>query len=408
MSEDRTRVLIVGAGPAGAALAQLLASRGIEVRLLERQLDFAREFRGELLMPSGIEALEQMALEGLKDVPQRRPTSIEAFARGQPFFRQEITPHLFPGPMPTAMSQPALLELLVEQAGRSPGFRLERGATVRELIHDGGRCVGVRARTPEGEREFRADLVVGADGRSSVVRARAGLAPEREPQVMDVVWCKFPMPGAAGREAPGRAYLGRGHLLFAYRAPDERLQVAWIIQKGTFRELREGGTEAWIEAMAAHVSADYAHHFRARAGEVSRPFLLDAALDRVASWTRPGLLLLGDAAHTMSPVGGQGVNIALRDAIVAANHLVPACTGGASPAELDAAARRIEAERVPEIVHVQRLQAMPPRVLVNRAAWAEPARRLVPLLMQSRFVQGLAARALAVFAFGATAVRLRV
>ena len=401
-------MLVVGAGPAGAALAHLLASRGVEVRLLERQLDFSREFRGEVLMPSGIEALEQMELDGLKEIPQRRPTSFEVFARGQPFLRQEITPDLFDGPMPTAMSQPALLELIVRCASRYPGFRFEGGATVRDLLRENGRCVGVRARTPEGEREFRADLVVGADGRSSVVRARAGLAPERDPQVMDVVWCKFPMPAAAGRDAPGRAYLGRGHLLFAYRAPDDRLQVAWIIQKGTFRDLRAGGTEAWIEAMADHVSVDYAYHFRARAGEVSRPFLLDAALDRVASWTQPGLLLLGDAAHTMSPVGGQGINIALRDAIVAANHLVPAFAQGPGTNGIDAAARRIEAERLPEIVPIQRIQALPPRVLVNRAAWAEPARRLVPLLMQSRFVQGLALRGLRLFAFGVTDVRLRV
>lgn len=403
-----TQVLVVGAGPAGAGLAYLLASRGLEVTLLERQLDFAREFRGEVLMPSGVAALEQMELEGRKEIPQRCPTSIEAFANRRSFVRRQLDPANFEGRPPTAMSQPALLEALVAAATRFPSFHFERGATVRELVHEGDRCVGVRARTESGEREFRARLVVGADGRSSVVRRRAGIQPQAEPQVMDVVWCKFPAPGSFGNEAPGRAYLGRGHLLFSYRSPDGLLQVAWVIEKGTFPELRGSGTEAWIAAMANHVSADYAHHFRATASEVSKAFLLDAALDRVSRWSQPGLLLLGDAAHTMSPVGGQGLNLALRDAIVAANHLVPAFAAGAGPDEIDRVARRIEMERLPEIALIQRLQALPPRVLLNRAWWAEPVRRLIPLLLAPAAIQNLVGRRLGVFAFGVTEVKLVV
>jgi 2-polyprenyl-6-methoxyphenol hydroxylase-like FAD-dependent oxidoreductase len=401
-------VVIAGAGPAGAALAHLLASRGVEVTLLERQRDFAREFRGEVLMPSGLHALEQLGLQGLNEIPQRCPTSVEAFANGRSFFRQEIDDALFDGTPPVAMSQPALLERMVADAGRFPAFHFERGATVRELIREGSRVVGVVARTGDGERELRGRLVVGADGRTSVVRRKAGLLPEREPQVMDVVWCKLPLPEAVGDEAPARAYLGRGHLLFAYRAPDDRLQVAWVIQKGTFGELRSRGTDEWLEAMANHVSPDFARHFRAHGGDVSKPFVLDAALDRVARWTEPGLLLLGDAAHTMSPVGGQGLNIALRDAIVAANHLVPAFAGGGAAAEIDAAARKVEAERLPEVVKIQRLQAMPPRVLLNRAWWAEPVRRLIPLLARGPLARRAGARGLADFAFGVREVTLRV
>jgi 2-polyprenyl-6-methoxyphenol hydroxylase-like FAD-dependent oxidoreductase len=401
-------VVIVGAGPAGAALAHLLASRDVEVVLLERQRDFEREFRGEVLMPSGVRALDALGLEGLEKIPQCSPTSVEAFANGRSFFRIDADPALFDGTPPVAMSQPALLEALVADAERFPAFRFERGATVRELIREEGRVVGVVARTGEGTRELRGRLVVGSDGRSSVVRRKAGLEPERTPQRMDVVWCKLPLPEGLGDAAPARAYLGRGHLLFSYRSPDDRLQVAWVIQKGTFGDLRRRGFGEWIEDMAQHVSPDYAAHFRAHRDDFSRPFVLDAVLDRVARWSAPGLLLLGDAAHTMSPVGGQGLNVALRDALVAANQLVPVFTRQGGARELDAAARRVEAERRPEISRIQRFQALPPRFLLNRAWWAEPARRLIPLLANRRLVQAALLRVGSGFAFGFSEVKLEV
>jgi 2-polyprenyl-6-methoxyphenol hydroxylase-like FAD-dependent oxidoreductase len=403
-----SHALIIGAGPAGACLAYILASRGIEVTLLERQLDFAREFRGEVLMPSGTAVLDELEIEGLEKIPHRVPTSVEAFARGRPFFRQDLDPTLFGGKPPVATSQPALLERLVAAAERFPSFQFERGATVLDLLRDGDRIVGVRARTSSGEKEFRAQLILGADGRSSVLRRRAGISPLGQPQIMDVVWSKFPLPESLGDEAPARAYIGQGHLLFAYRSPDDKLQVAWVILKGGFGELRASGFEAWIDEMAENVSPDYSEHFRNCREQVGRPFLLSSVLDRVPNWSLPGLLLIGDAAHTMSPVGGQGLNIALRDAVVAANHLVPAFRTGANQSALDAAAQRIQAERLPEVVRIQRLQAMPPRVMMNPARWAGLARVVIPLLARLPGAQTLGARALSVFAFGVTEVRLKV
>ncbi|MGI9589772.1 MAG: FAD-dependent monooxygenase [Myxococcota bacterium] len=400
--------IVVGAGPAGAALAHVLASRGVEVLLLERQLDFAREFRGEVLMPSGVHALEQIGLPGWRGLPQSCPTSVELFANGRSFLREELDLAFFDGRPPIAVSQPALLEHVVADAARYPGFRFERGATVRDLLREGDRVVGVLARTGEGEREWRAPLVIGADGRSSVVRRKGGIEPERKPQLMDVVWFKLPLPANVGDRAPARAYLGRGHLLFAYRAPDDRLQVAWVIQKGSYAELRSHGVDRWIEDMARHVSPDLAAHFREHRSEVSRPFVLDAALDHVACWSRPGLLLLGDAAHTMSPVGGQGLNVALRDALVAANQLVPVFARQGGARELDAAGRRVEAERRPEVSRIQRFQALPPRFLLNRAWWAEPARRLIPLLASRGPVQAALLRVGSGFAFGFSEVKLEV
>jgi 2-polyprenyl-6-methoxyphenol hydroxylase-like FAD-dependent oxidoreductase len=402
-------VIVVGAGPAGAALAFLLARRGLAVTLVERHTDFAREFRGELLLPGGLEALEQMGLCGaLEGVPHVSFEALELFVNARRRARVTLDPDVFGRLGPRWMSQPALLEMLCAQAARFPGFRLERGATARGLIDRDGRTVGVRVLDASGERELRGDLVVGADGRSSVVRRRAGLPESRDAIPMDVVWFKLPLPEYARRERVLRAYLGHGHLLIAAPVPDGRLQVAWIIRKGSFGELRERGLEEWSETLAGHVSPDLAGHLHEHRREASDPFLLWTVADRVREWARPGLLVIGDAAHTMSPVGAQGLNIALRDAVVAANHLVPALEAGALPGALDAAARAVQAEREPEVSRIQRLQAQPPRVLFNPSPWARLAVRWLAPLAAAQIRRGRAGALFGSFAFGTTEVRLRV
>src|SRR5207249_7619434 len=129
--------------------------------------------------------------------------------------------------------------------------------------------------------------------------------------------------------------------------------------------------EGWIEEMARHVSPDLAAHLRAEGRTITHPFLLDVVCDRLERWSLPGLLLLGDAAHPMSPVGGQGINIALRDTLVAANHLGPVLVDGGAAEAIDAAARRVQDERLPEVTAIQRLQQRPPRILFGRAWWAQ-------------------------------------
>lgn len=403
-------VVVVGAGPAGAALALLLARRGIEVTLLERQTDFAREFRGEVLLPSGLEALQQMGLwSELESVPHVTLERIELYVNGRPRVRAGFDPETFGALAPRWMSQPGLLELLVAKAGAHPGFRLERGATVRNLVHENGRCTGVRVLGAGGERELRADLVVGADGRSSVVRRRGSLREERDPTPMDVVWCKLPLPAYARTEKVLRGYLGHGHLLIAAPIYDGRLQIAWVIRKGSFGEIQERGMPECIEEMARHVSPDLAQHLRRHARDAVEPFLLWTVSDRVLEWTAPGLLVIGDAAHTMSPVGAQGINVALRDAIVAANHLVPVLGAGvADPAAIDAACRRIQAERVPEVAAIQRIQARAPRIVLNRAWWAGAVLRLLPILVGPDPLRGRGGAIFRRFAFGTTEVKLAV
>ncbi len=402
-----SHVVIVGAGPAGASLGYLLARRGVDVTLLERRRDFAREFRGEVLMPSGIAALEQMGLHAqLAALPSYRPQTIAAYLNGKPLFSASLDTGSSEDFQFLAVSQPALLEMLVAEAGASSSFNLIRGASVKELIRDDGHVTGVRIRTDDDEQELKADLVIGADGRNSVIRKQAGFATRHVSAPMDIVWCKLPCPD----DWPGvRAYAGRGHLLIAYHTWDDTLQLGWVILKGTFGDLRSRGIEQWVDEMANHVSPDFADHLRAHGDAVHKPFLLETVSDCVERWSGPGVLVIGDAAHTMSPVGGQGINIALRDAIVAANHLVPVLT----PPEPDrnalaAALDDIEAERMTEVREIQALQAQPPKVLLSRAWWGEPVRHIVAALLSKPAVRQRAAGRVSVFFNGVTDVQLAV
>jgi len=399
--------LIVGAGPAGASLAYLLAHRGIEVTLIERQGDFTREFRGELLMPSGVDALDQMGLRGaLQTLPARVQDSIALYMNGRRVFRQELAGDWINTQPFQAVSQPHLLEMLVTEAGRSPHFRLERSTAVKELLFEEDRVVGVRARTKAGEQRLEADLVIGADGRASAVRRQGGFRSRQVSPPLDVVWCKLPCPAAW--KGP-RLYMGSGHLLIGYESWDGQLQLAWVISKGTFGVLKSRGIGQWVEEMANHVSPDLASHLRDHAGSIERPFLLDAVSDCVENWSIPGAFLMGDAAHTMSPVGGQGINIALRDTLVAANHLVPTLSPAEpDPAQVDRALEAIEQERMVEVSRIQRLQGIPPRVVFNQHWWGELLRKLASALLVRPGIRARAARQMSGLPFGITQVRLDV
>jgi len=399
-------VAVVGAGPAGAALAFLFARRGISVTLVERQSDFAREFRGEGLMPGGVEALQQMGLAAeLESLPQARIQAVDVYLNRR--HRLHIDASALPAetPLPRFVSQPALLEMLVEQAGKHPGFELLRGASVRDLVHTGDRVTGLRVDGAAGAHEVSADYVIGCDGRASVVRKRAHLERARDAQAFDVVWCKLPLPEFMRGRA--RACVGRGHFALLFEAPDGLLQLGWAIEKGSFGDIRCAGIEHWVEELASTVPDDLADWIRAHAREVSHPFLLDVVCDHLDVWSAPGVLLLGDAAHPMSPAGAQGINIALRDAVVAANHLGPVLLRGGPPDELDTAALRIVDERLPEVKEIQSLQNRAPRVLFQHSL----ATRLLigfvaPLVLRTGLARLLVAQVFPRFARGTRQVSL--
>jgi 2-polyprenyl-6-methoxyphenol hydroxylase-like FAD-dependent oxidoreductase len=397
------QVVIVGAGPAGALLAYLLSSRGIETLLIERQTDFSREFRGEVLVPSGIRALQEAGFP-LEPISTSVPDTFEGYLNGRCFIKLD---EMELGPIrPTAVSQPEMLESLVALSEETGAFQLLRGRTVRGLIrdYDGGISLRMATRGSDREETIRAPFVIGADGRSSIIRKRLGRRVRKKSVPLDIVWFKLPYP-ESWNDSRFRFEIGRGHLLIAIRAPDGLLQVAWVILKGTYGDLRARGIDEWITAMSMHADPELADHLIGNRDRFSRPFLLDTVTDRVLGWSTPNTLLIGDAAHAMSPVGAQGLNLALRDAIVTANVLVPAFRGNA---DLDQAAARVEALRGPEIDRIQRLAAFPPRLVMGRTRLHDAARHLIPRLANSRFARARAGRLASIFMDGVTTVQLTV
>jgi 2-polyprenyl-6-methoxyphenol hydroxylase-like FAD-dependent oxidoreductase len=398
----KTKILIVGAGPAGAALAYLLARRGVRVTLLEKHADFSRSFRGEGLQPSGFDALKQMGLsEPLSRLPQAAIRVAEFYQGGRR--RARIADEVFRA---ASVSQPALLDMLTHEAGRYPGFQLDLGVTVRDLLHEGGRVCGVRADTPDGVREYRADLVIGTDGRYSVTRKHGHLAELKLQQDFDVLWVKLPMPDFWPDRQTARLETGYGYLTGALPSSDGQLQIGFTIPKGTFKELRAQGGERWVDHLIDRLSPDLANYLRSRREAVQRAVLLDVIVGRLTTWTAPGLLLLGDAAHPMSPIGGQGLNLALRDALVAANHLCPALASGADRTALDVAAQRVAEERLPEIAAMQQHQDRQAKMFLSADFRNRLAMRVMPFLMRLGLLSVLMGKRMRAFHHGVTEVRL--
>jgi 2-polyprenyl-6-methoxyphenol hydroxylase-like FAD-dependent oxidoreductase len=404
------RVVIVGAGPAGMALAYLLARRGVDVTVLETHLDFARVFRGEGLQRSGIDAFRQMGLgEQFDRIPHIEARTIEIYSGGRLLVRAD--PAGLGRGQARLVSQPALLQLLADEAGKYPSFRLERGVTMRDFLRENGRVVGVRASATDkdGPREYRADLVVGADGRNAATRKHSGFPEFSAPQSYDILWLKVPYPDSYPDRTTGVFEMAPSRAAVAFPTADGQLQVGFVIPKGGYAALRARGAEKWTEELIGRLPAYLADHLRAHREAVAGATLLNVVCGRLTEWTAPGLLLIGDAAHPMSPVGGQGVNIALRDALVAANHLCPVLTAGGDPSAIDAATRRVQDERWPEIEAVQQMQENQARLLFAPDRWSSRLmHRLLPLLVRTGLLQWLHRKEYRLMSDGVVPVRLMV
>lgn len=394
-----SHVLIVGAGPAGASLAFLLASRGIDTTLVERQPDFEREFRGEGLLPSGLAAIREMRLlDAVEQLPRHVIDRVEILLDGRPLFELDVRAERFGGLAPCVLSQPAFLERVVNEAAQFACFRFEPASAVVGVLQKGERIAGVRVRTGTSERDVYAELVVAADGRASTVRKRAGLEPPRSRDAFDVVWFKTQVPADVLPTGRIRFYLGSGQFAVAFPSYDGRLQIGWVISKGTFGKLHSRDSAEWLDRVATHLDEELGSYLRQYRGDLPRAVLLSVVSNRVKSWTRPGLLLLGDAAHPMSPIGAQGVNIALCDAIAAANELTPVLSRDSTVSQIDAACMKISRTRAPVVAAVQRLQALPARLLLGRSVVTRGTIALLPALTRLGvlpLVYGLALRRLA-------------
>lgn len=346
-----TQVVIVGAGPTGATLALLLVKRGIAVKLIEASRNFRRVFRGEGLMPSGLDALEQMGLSPvLERIPHRPLDAWEFLINNRSLFR--VDEPMEPGGKPcTLVSQPDLLEALIDQANTYPNFEFIQSTPVQDLLWSNQRVSGVKL---SDERSIRADLVIGADGRNSIVRQRANLQIEQQSQNFDILWFKLADSPRFESENVFYSILNGRHAFGLFRGSEGNLQVGWALHEGDHMDWKQID---WSVQLASVSPPWLAEHFREKAETIERPVLLSVVVGRCPRWYVPGLLLLGDAAHPMSPIRAQGINMALRDVIVAANHLVPLLRQRSEHADIDATLPQIQAEREPEIVRSQQLQS---------------------------------------------------
>lgn len=338
---QHTTCCVVGGGPAGVILALLLVRQGISTVLLESHADFDRDFRGDSIHPAIMQILDDIGLAGrlletvphtevhrvVPPLPGRTPPSIDFSVLGGKF------------PFMTFMRQAAFLEFLAAEASRHPAFRLVTGANVRELVTEAGVVRGVRYQAADGWHEVRALLTVGADGRFSRLRQLSGLpAPIKTSPPIDILWFRLSKQAGDPEGVVGGFRMGRG-LIMLERT--DHWQLGHVLPKGGYQQLHAAGIEAFRDTIA-----EIMPWLRGRVDELRdwKQFsLLAVESDRLPRWYRPGLLLIGDAAHVMSPIGGNGINYAVQDAAAAANILSgPLKKGRLSLRDLAAVQRRRE------------------------------------------------------------------
>ncbi len=312
-----TTCVIAGCGPAGAVLGFLFARAGIDVVVLEKHNDFLRDFRGDTIHPSTLELLDQVGLadEFLK-LPHSKVSSVQMQTTSGQTLRVSLSRLPSKFKFIAFMPQWDFLEFMTRQAARFPSFTLLRNAEVVDLLQHDGRVTGVRYRDVEGEHSLTAVLTIGADGRTARTRDAAGLPKVETAPPIDVFWFRLPrkpdeVEAVFGRIGPG--------LLLVMLDRNDYWQVAFVIAKGSGDEVRARGLSSFREDIVrvAPELSDRVHAIQTW-DDVK---LLTVRIDRLTRWYKPGYLAIGDAAHAMSPVGGVGINVAIQDAVVAANEL---------------------------------------------------------------------------------------
>jgi 2-polyprenyl-6-methoxyphenol hydroxylase-like FAD-dependent oxidoreductase len=334
---QRTTCVIAGGGPAGVMLGFLLARAGVAVAVCEKHRDFLRDFRGDTIHPSTLAVMRELGLlEAFLALPHTEVRQMRGIVGGDEIRIADFSRLPVGCRFIALMPQWDFLNFLAAEGARYPGFRLVMPAEVTDLIEADGRIVGVRADTPDGPLELRADLVVGADGRHSTVRERAGLKVVNLGAPIDVLWLHLSKQPQDPPQTAGR--INYGHMLVTLDRGDY-LQCAFVIRKGGYDEVRRRGLDA-LRGDIARIAPFLAD----RVGEL-RDWddikLLTVTVDRLERWWRPGLLCIGDSAHAMSPMGGVGINLAIQDAVAAANILArPLREHALGEAHLEAVQRR--------------------------------------------------------------------
>src|SRR5215469_9422328 len=317
LPKNNTTCCVVGGGPAGIMLGYLLARSGVQVTVLEKHADFFRDFRGDTVHPSTLEVMYELRLlDDLLKLPHQELSSVSGVFGDYVFKAADFT-HL-----PThckfvaLMPQWDFLDFLSGKAKQFPSFQLCLQHEAVDLIHEDGQINGVRAQTPDGPAEIRADLVIGCDGRHSTIRQAAGLEVIERGVPIDVLWFRISRTTTDPEQLLGNFNFGRALVLINR---GDYFQIGMLIRKGSFEEMKAQGLEAFREAVR-HI-APYLGDRVEELKDWDQIKLLSVQINRLRKWWRPGLLCIGDAAHAMSPAGGVGINLAIQDAVATANLL---------------------------------------------------------------------------------------
>ncbi|MBV8237630.1 MAG: FAD-dependent oxidoreductase [Sphingomonas sp.] len=368
---EKYDIVIVGGGPAGMMAGLLFARAGLNVAVLEKHRDFLRDFRGDTVHPSTLDLFDELGLlDALLAEPHDKIEEIGAVVAGHDYRLADFTHLPGRGRFVALMPQWHFLDFVARQARRYPGFDLRMETAGAALIAGEGGCIaGVR--TARGE-ELRARLVILADGRDSALRDAAGLPRTDLGVPIDVFW--FRVPKERGAENRTAAYLSQGQMVVAIDRGDY-FQCARVIRKGSAAEVRDRGIATFRTDMAA--AAPVIAPGIAAVRDWDDVKLLSVSLDRLTRWHRPGLLAIGDAAHAMSPVGGVGINLAIQDAVAAANILAAPMLCGEDP---DALLAKVQARRMFPVKVIQAIQRAAHRNVLERALSGEIAQ--APLLLR--------------------------
>jgi len=400
---ERTSCCVVGGGPAGAILSLLLARRGVAVTLLEMHKDFDREFRGDTIHPSTLEILDQIGLAApLHEFPHSKisgPTIQFADGPFQPFDLKRLKTRF---PYILTVPQAQFLDFITREAAKFTSFRLVLRANVRELVKENGVVCGVKYLGPDDAwHELRAPLTVAADGRFSRLRQLAGIEPVKTSPPMDVLWFRLPkLPEDLAAPGGLLGSIGRGRVLIMLDRADY-WQTGLVFPKGQYQKLHAQGIAA-IRQTIVGVEPRLARHAESLT-DWQQLSLLSVESSLCPRWHRPGLLLIGDAAHVMSPVGGVGINYAVQDAVVAANVLIGPLKGG-QVTESDLA--EVQRQREWPVRVIQRFQTAMQNNLIAKVLFSQGPPRVpwfIRLLPRIPILRNLPAR---LIGFGPRRVRL--
>jgi len=359
---DETQVCIIGAGPAGVIAAYLFALRGVSVVLLEGEKDFDREFRGDTLHASSLEVLDQLGFaDEIVALCNSKVGQLNFKAAGHSLEIADFSGMDSPFPFVGIIPQEKFLSYLISKAEAISKFKILMGARVKELKLVDGKITGVKFTRDGNENELNSVLTIGADGRGSTARRLADLKLGKTSPPMDVIWFRVSIPDDAALKESVDIRIGSGTMVVMVNRGDY-IQCGYIIMKGSYKELRKQGIEHFqneIKGLAPELTSTISE-----ITDWSQCAILSVVTGRAEQWYKDGLLLIGDAAHIMSPVGGVGINYAIQDAVAAVNQLAdPIKEDRLTISDLAGVQKR----REPAVAIIQKFQSLVQQRIIRAA-----------------------------------------